>query len=886
MQCVCQKSKTDHTQCPFKAKKGSTFCGVHRTGTCQLFVPQIVGKPIMVEEPKLHVSPKIIEEKGETDLVISHMNKRISLNKLHLDVILSGLQKSIRRCALNEAWSYGIEGDLFSLLGMHGPAKGNRTNLVNRLRIILVEDLFNWRSILAVEPWFDQWERERTSHSSRKYLLSIIKELSESKKIRLISDFKVFLLREEYRGRLGSKYDHIFNGWNDYGNSVTTVEKFVYLLNNKNPNCLYWYQQDPSKITWSLLLEIAKSINKTLFRVISTLQKIQSGLTKNHREGYLYVMQAILFILFADKLELAEKVEHIPYMTDDEAEQLYHHHMKHWRPDNLPFKSSGWLPEDVVVDKHTTKGRSLGKTAIDFAMEGSRVCNEDKRFLFPILREIYMHNNIAKVDQTKVIKGTIPLDEEGPVKIWANELGSSVSPSEKHHPKVDVETGVEMKTVPKIEVEMKAREPSKKYVSKVGVKITPKIEVEMKKVEPVLLPKKHTPKVPPKIEVELKPRDKGDGFIPPHVVNVKVECLRKRGINSFLEWINRPDSLYIGRNMDFYVKGATKSKWHNPFKLGKNPSHEDIVKVLHDYEQYIKNTPELYNSLHELSGKELGCWCVGEHECHGDVLVKLFIEKMKERSQPKISVEEPIQRRIMSDKVSFLNADEQGPIYGQKVTASWKPVTYITREWVYKGPFTGKRSSIPDKTEKRAKLFHSLGDEAALTQEKVTDSDGNIYLRSPNIGTKWPPKTTVDTVKKYTNDPKLNIIGRIADRKSMGVLQGLELIDLGIMDWGRVLYHLIMRFILNAGDTFYGNYINNYGIDFEEDRTEKDTISSNMIELLFKQKPAKKYTVITENALKEHASELKQKLEQYVIPKVSGIELKRTQLVISLLEGI
>ena len=36
------------------------------------------------------------------------------------------------------------------------------------------------------------------------------------------------------------------------------------------------------------------------------------------------------------------------------------------------------------------------------------------------------------------------------------------------------------------------------------------------------------------------------------------------------------------------------------------------------------------NDLHELEGKTLGCWCKPE-KCHGDILIKLWIQQNKDR---------------------------------------------------------------------------------------------------------------------------------------------------------------------------------------------------------------------------------------------------------------
>ena|SRR3972149_1870956 len=81
--------------------------------------------------------------------------------------------------------------------------------------------------------------------------------------------------------------------------------------------------------------------------------------------------------------------------------------------------------------------------------------------------------------------------------------------------------------------------------------------------------------------------------------------------------------LYIGRNI--YMGGwkLPKSKWANPFTL-KNFDRET---VLSKYREHILNNKELFNSIKELEGKTLACWCKPEF-CHGDVLIELYKEYM------------------------------------------------------------------------------------------------------------------------------------------------------------------------------------------------------------------------------------------------------------------
>ncbi len=67
--------------------------------------------------------------------------------------------------------------------------------------------------------------------------------------------------------------------------------------------------------------------------------------------------------------------------------------------------------------------------------------------------------------------------------------------------------------------------------------------------------------------------------------------------------------VYIGR----------PSKWGNPFEIGKDGTREEVIEK---YEKWIFTQPKLIESLHELRGKTLGCWCA-PNKCHGDILMEL-----------------------------------------------------------------------------------------------------------------------------------------------------------------------------------------------------------------------------------------------------------------------
>lgn len=108
------------------------------------------------------------------------------------------------------------------------------------------------------------------------------------------------------------------------------------------------------------------------------------------------------------------------------------------------------------------------------------------------------------------------------------------------------------------------------------------------------------------------------------VVNIKKKYLNQSGYKDFEEWIKDPNHIYIGRDMSFYVKGATKSKWHNPFPVNKY----GLDKCADLYNEYMANNKELLDQLNELDGKVLGCWCK-PNKCHGDILLELLEAKKK-----------------------------------------------------------------------------------------------------------------------------------------------------------------------------------------------------------------------------------------------------------------
>jgi hypothetical protein len=63
----------------------------------------------------------------------------------------------------------------------------------------------------------------------------------------------------------------------------------------------------------------------------------------------------------------------------------------------------------------------------------------------------------------------------------------------------------------------------------------------------------------------------------PKVVNVTKASLNAIGYSDFLSWSSQPAHVYIGRNMNFYVKGALRSPWANPYTR-KNTLEQNVFR--------------------------------------------------------------------------------------------------------------------------------------------------------------------------------------------------------------------------------------------------------------------------------------------------------------------
>lgn len=118
----------------------------------------------------------------------------------------------------------------------------------------------------------------------------------------------------------------------------------------------------------------------------------------------------------------------------------------------------------------------------------------------------------------------------------------------------------------------------------------------------------------------------------PQVVNVKVKHIRPKYKN-LKEWCDDKNNLYCGRKGVVFIKKEDGSKvryppnnstFHNPFKIKKNMTREDVLGKFRTYAENKFTKEEILS----LKGLNLGCWCK-PLPCHCDILIDLYKENVE-----------------------------------------------------------------------------------------------------------------------------------------------------------------------------------------------------------------------------------------------------------------
>ena len=160
--------------------------------------------------------------------------------------------------------------------------------------------------------------------------------------------------------------------------------------------------------------------------------------------------------------------------------------------------------------------------------------------------------------------------------------------------------------------------PEDQYANRGDDHIPTQIINAVKQKQPIYFYSQTPGKLIPAIVSPKKKRVKSKHQLNVDIINIKTQVVRirkKKGTT-----VQNCD-IYVGNRCFHGGWQLQESKWANPFE--KLPKGESLEK----YREYVLSQPKLKDSLIELKGKVLGCFCERhERPCHADVLCELVEE--------------------------------------------------------------------------------------------------------------------------------------------------------------------------------------------------------------------------------------------------------------------
>jgi len=295
-----------------------------------------------------------------------------------LDAVKSAIQKYARRGMRVEMLQAVSEMDSFSSyvdsedVMVHRASKAIRTNMINRLKVILFEDVsFSQVGIFTtVIEKIKEWEEsERTD---KEVLSEIVALIASAKKLR-----QPIYLRAMY----------------GEGEACSIDKKdFLDGVDNETLSCMEWiYHNDEEALK---MLSDRQFPGKDIVLPLVTAEWKRLKPTKNRKgsnERFIFVAIPWLWIMYDSHLSEIAGLDSATNFTSKEITSAY-------KKVDIKF-------DPYVYDIHTKEGKKQGKTVEDFRIEGAVVVNEDDVWLDEDLKDFYTNQPddklIAKKRKTR-----------------------------------------------------------------------------------------------------------------------------------------------------------------------------------------------------------------------------------------------------------------------------------------------------------------------------------------------------------------------------------------------------------------------------------------------------------------------------------------------------
>jgi hypothetical protein len=148
---------------------------------------------------------------------------------------------------------------------------------------------------------------------------------------------------------------------------------------------------------------------------------------------------------------------------------------------------------------------------------------------------------------------------------------------------------------------------------------------------------------------------------------------------------------YAPNQIEYIGRG---SKWGNPYPIGPNCTREESILK---YSEWLVLQPELLDSIDELTGKHLVCFCAPK-ACHGDILLVLAnppepkAEKPKKIKRVVTRVKAPVEKPVK--RVKPKESKPTGETVRVRVDVHNKPGTRYPEERVIEVPKEDENAAL------------------------------------------------------------------------------------------------------------------------------------------------------------------------------------------------
>lgn len=350
-----------------------------------------------------------LEFRGKLAVVCGGMRGRnVSAHGLSLDEIKSALQKYGRRGELAKGMRVLMDAESFALDetlggGASPGLKAVRTNVMNRLLIMSVEDCLHPSIYPRVASLYRRWSTDRNGVDGMSAITGLYATIAQARKGRMPSIVKLLT-------KIGSPPPQpspspVAEYWRSVFMAPANAD-FQTLLRRGDVRCATLLHTVTVDTAWRIIEDVMMAHSPAAARVASTLKGLHATMVvKKHAEAVLFLYQALVIAVFRTNVEdgawLDADAPELPQQTrETHVLDAYREHLR----DRAPI-----VLDDYCIDMHTARGRAAGKDAIDFATEGAVVTNPDTRIVPEQMRTNFAHMYLdSKQHAAPVTTGTSP----------------------------------------------------------------------------------------------------------------------------------------------------------------------------------------------------------------------------------------------------------------------------------------------------------------------------------------------------------------------------------------------------------------------------------------------------------------------------------------------